>query len=51
MIRTEPRASLLIPTPGANRTIAGYTASAVKKYNATRSLVLFENQIIFFYFE
>jgi hypothetical protein len=29
----------------------GYKASAVKIYNASSSLVHFENKIVFFYFE
>jgi uncharacterized protein YdhG (YjbR/CyaY superfamily) len=35
--------------PGANSTIASYNASVVKIYNATSSLVRFENKSIFFY--
>jgi hypothetical protein len=39
---------MLVKTvPGANPTIASYNASAVKNYNATRSLVSSENNIIF----
>jgi hypothetical protein len=34
--------------PGANPTIVSYSASAVKIYNATNSLVRFENKNIFF---
>jgi hypothetical protein len=37
--------------PEANPTIVNYNAIVVKIYNATSSLVLFENKIIFFYFE
>jgi hypothetical protein len=37
--------------PGANPTIASYNASAVKIYDATSSLVRFENKNIFLYFE
>jgi hypothetical protein len=36
--------------PGANPTIASYNASVVNFYNATGSLVRFENKNIFFYF-
>jgi hypothetical protein len=36
--------------PGANPTITSYNDSPVKMYNATSSLVRFENQNIFFYF-
>jgi hypothetical protein len=35
--------------PGANPIIASYNASAVKIYNATSSLVHFENENVFFY--
>jgi hypothetical protein len=34
--------------PGPNPTIVSYNASAVKIYNATSSLVCFENKNIFF---
>jgi hypothetical protein len=34
--------------PGANPTIVSYNASGVKIYNATNSLVLYENKNIFF---
>jgi hypothetical protein len=37
--------------PGANPTIVSYNASAVKIYNATGSLVRFENKNIFFWLE
>jgi hypothetical protein len=37
--------------PGPNPTIASYSASVVKIYNSTSSLVRFENKNIFFYFE
>jgi hypothetical protein len=37
--------------PDANSTIVSYNASAVKIYNQTSSLVLFENKNVFFYFE
>jgi hypothetical protein len=36
---------------GANPTIASYNASVVNFNNATENLALFENKIIFFYFE
>jgi hypothetical protein len=36
--------------PGANPTIVSYNASAVKIYNATISLVHFENKTIFYKF-
>jgi hypothetical protein len=35
---------------GANPTFVSYSAGAVKIYNATNSLVRFENKNIFFYF-
>jgi hypothetical protein len=35
--------------PGPNPTIVSYDAGAVKIYNATSSLVRFENKNIFFY--
>jgi hypothetical protein len=38
------------PVPGANPTIVSYNASAVKIYNATSSIVRFENKIIIFFF-
>jgi hypothetical protein len=38
-----------IPSSGANPTIASYNASAAKVYNATSSLVHFENNILFNY--
>jgi hypothetical protein len=34
-------------TPGADPTIASYNASAVKIYNATSSIVRFEDKILF----
>jgi hypothetical protein len=37
--------------PGANLTIVSYNASAVETYNATSSLVSFENRNILFYFK
>jgi hypothetical protein len=37
--------------PGANPTTLSYNASPVKIYNATSSLVRFENKNIVFYFE
>jgi hypothetical protein len=37
--------------PGINPTIASYYARAVKIYNATISLVHFENENIFSYFK
>jgi hypothetical protein len=37
--------------PAAIPTTASYNASVVKIYNATSSLVYFENLNIFFYFE
>jgi hypothetical protein len=37
--------------PGANPTIASYNASVVNFYNATGSLMRFENKNILFYFE
>jgi hypothetical protein len=36
--------------PGANPTIVSYNASVVNFYNATGSLVRFENKNIIFYF-
>jgi hypothetical protein len=39
------------PKSGANPTILSYNASAVKDYNAKRSLVGFKNRNIYFYFE
>jgi hypothetical protein len=36
---------------GANPMIVSYNASTLKIYNATRSLVPFENKNILFYFE
>jgi hypothetical protein len=41
----------ILLTPGANRTIASYKASAVKIYNDTSSLVCFENKNILLYCE
>jgi hypothetical protein len=38
-------------TPGANPTIVSYNARAVKFFNATSSLVRFENKNVFFCFE
>jgi hypothetical protein len=35
--------------PGANPTTVSYNASVVKIYNATSSLVRFENKIVFIY--
>jgi hypothetical protein len=40
-----------VSSPGANPTTVSYNASVVKIYNATSSLVRFENKNIFFYFE
>jgi hypothetical protein len=40
----------LLSRSGANPTTASYNSSAVKKYNATSSLVHFENKNISFYF-
>jgi hypothetical protein len=40
-----------LPESGANPTTASYNASAVQTYNATSSLVRFENKNIFFYYE
>jgi hypothetical protein len=37
--------------PGANPTIAGYSASVVNAYNSTGSLARFQNKKILFYFE
>jgi hypothetical protein len=39
-----------ISNSGANPTIASYNATVVNFYNATGSLVRFENKNIFFYF-
>jgi hypothetical protein len=41
---------LFAPTTGANPAIASYNARAVQNYNATSSLVRFENETVFFYF-
>jgi hypothetical protein len=43
--------TLIIKLPGANPTTVSYNASAVKIYNATRSLVRFENKDVFVYRE
>jgi hypothetical protein len=50
---SNPRYFLIaqLPSPGPNPTIVSYNASVVKIYNATSSLVRFENKNIFFYFE
>jgi hypothetical protein len=45
------KAYLVAIQPVATPTIMSYNASAVKNYNATSSVVRFENTIIFFYFE
>jgi hypothetical protein len=42
---------MLITGPGANATILSYSGSAVKMYNATSSLVRFENKNIFVLWE
>jgi hypothetical protein len=41
---------VLTQIPGANPTIASYTASVANFYNATGSLARFENKNIIFYF-
>jgi hypothetical protein len=51
--RTRVHGFLMLRTvwPGPNPTIASYNASVVNFYNATGSLVCFENKNIIFYFE
>jgi hypothetical protein len=39
------------PASGANPTIVSYNAGVVKTYNATSSLVRYENKNIIIYFE
>jgi hypothetical protein len=47
----HPKSGFYQNLSGANPTIVSYNARVVKIYSATSSLVRFENQIKFFYFE